>query len=50
LSSIAREKIFKNIIIACKKVKKCENCDAYNGTVKHSQGTDATLIIHDRYK
>jgi len=50
LSSIAREKIFKNIIIACKKVKKCQFCEAYNGIVKHSQGTDATLIIHDRYK
>ena len=50
LSSIQREKIFKNIVAACKKIKKCGNCEAYNGQVKHSQGTDATLIIHDRYK
>jgi len=50
LSSITREKIFKNVVATCKKVKKCGNCEAYNGVVKHSQGTDATLIIHDRYK
>jgi hypothetical protein len=48
--SKAREKIFKNIIDACKKVKQCESCGEINGSVKHAQAMEATLIVHDRYK
>ena len=50
ISSIARDKIFKNIIESCKKVKNCLHCDGFNGVVKHVHGLDATLIIHERYK
>jgi DNA-directed RNA polymerase III subunit RPC1 len=49
-SSKAREKIFKSIIEMNKKIKNCEYCGAVNGAVKHIQATEATLIIHDRYK
>jgi hypothetical protein len=34
----------------CKKIKHCEYCNSVNGVVKHVQATEATLIIHDRYK
>jgi hypothetical protein len=50
MSSVAREKVFKNIIDACKKVRICQHCEANNGTVKHVHGLDATLIIHERFK
>jgi len=44
------EKLFKEIIDLCKKVKKCPDCNAFNGTVKHIHGVDATQIVHERYK
>jgi DNA-directed RNA polymerase III subunit RPC1 len=47
--SKARERIFKNIIDSCKKVKQCTYCGEINGVVKHVQAMEATLIIHDRY-
>jgi DNA-directed RNA polymerase III subunit RPC1 len=50
LSTPHREKVFRNVVENCKKIKKCEYCGAVNGFVKHAQGTDATLIVHDKYK
>jgi hypothetical protein len=50
MSSVVREKIFRKIIESCKKVRSCQFCDGFNGTVKHVHGLDATLIIHERYK
>jgi DNA-directed RNA polymerase III subunit RPC1 len=48
-SSKARERVFKSIIDACKKIKQCGHCGEINGVVKHVQAMEATLIIHDRY-
>lgn len=50
LTFIQRKNIFKKIVDACKRVKECESCGAFNGVVKHITGTDATIIVHERYK
>lgn len=50
LSTKAREKTFKEVIKECRNVKKCEYCGGLNGTVKHIQGTDATNIVHEKFK
>ena len=50
LSANARVTIFKNIIKACQSVKTCEFCLSFNGKVTHQTGTDATLIVHDKFK
>ena len=47
LSSLKRKGLFKEICDLCRKVKICQYCGAYNGTVKHIPGTDATIIIHE---
>ena len=48
LSETAKTHLFKKIIETCKRMKICENCQSYNGTVKSLPGY-ATLIIHDKY-
>jgi hypothetical protein len=50
MTSFTREKLFRKVIESCKKVKNCQFCDGFNGTVKHVHGQDATLIVHERYK
>ena len=48
LSENAKVAIFKKVIENCKRMKICDNCSAYNGTVKSMPGY-ATYIIHDKY-
>lgn len=47
VSSLKKKTALKEIVELCKKVRICPFCGAYNGTVKHLLGTDATSIIHD---
>lgn len=47
LSSLKRKLIFKEICEQCRKIKICLFCGAYNGTVKHVPGTEATIIVHE---
>jgi DNA-directed RNA polymerase III subunit RPC1 len=49
LSFNQRKAIYKKILDACKKIKECEYCCAFNGVVKHVTGTDATIIVHERF-
>lgn len=48
MNEAAKVNIFKKIIEVCKRMKICDNCKSYNGTVKALPGY-ATLIIHDKY-
>lgn len=45
LDSLQRESIFKTIILACKKVSHCSQCDTLNGIVKK---VGALKIIHEK--
>lgn len=50
LSPLHKKAIFKEILDQCKKIKVCQFCACYNGTVKHITGTDATIIVHEMNK
>ncbi len=48
-SWLDRKGVRKEIIDACKKIKKCNYCDGHNGTVKKIQ-TASFKLVHEKYK
>lgn len=48
--SLAKASIFKSVIAKCKKVKRCPECTAFNGTVKKLTGQATLKLVHERYK
>lgn len=46
LNSTQREKIFKNVVEECKKVRKCEYCEAIVKVVKKKPDNPLTLITY----
>ena len=43
-----REAVRKRVQVACKKVKYCPHCEAYNGPIKKVVG-QALKVVHDKF-
>jgi len=50
LDSIGKAGVRKKILDACKKVRQCFRCGAFNGTVKKVQGSETLKLVHEKYK
>jgi len=48
--SIQKANMRKKIIEACKKMRRCPECNDFNGTVKKVTGADTIKLIHEKYK